>query len=380
MAETTGSEELFEHFRFVADKGQNPIRVDKFLVDRITGTSRNRVQKAADEGYILVNGKSEKSNYKVRPGDVVQVMMDRPRHTTEIVPEDIPLDIVYEDDDLLVVNKPAGMVVHPGHGNYTGTLVNALAHYFIAQGIDVDLGAAEEPDYDADAEGETPDDNKPAAEKGSAIGEKEKMGSFQTRIGLIHRIDKETSGLLVIAKNEDAGTDLSRQFFHKTTRRLYTALVWGHVEQDEGVIVGNIGRNHRDRTLMDFFPEGSEEGKPAVTHYRVLERLGYVTLLECRLETGRTHQIRVHMKHLGHTLFNDKTYGGDQILKGTTFAKYSQFVRNCFETCPRQALHARTLGFRHPRTGEEMDFEAPLPADMMKLVERWRDYIANREK
>ena len=360
--------ELFEHFRFVADRGQGPLRVDKFLVDRIVGTSRNRIQKAADEGCILVNGKPEKCNYKVRPCDVVQVMMDRPRHSTEIIPEDIPLDIVYEDDDLLVVNKPAGMVVHPGHGNYTGTLVNALAHYFIAQGIDIDLGAAASDDAEMDEE---------AAENGNAS--EEKMGSYQTRMGLVHRIDKETSGLLVIAKTEDAGTSLSRQFFHKTTRRLYTALVWGHVEQDEGVIVGNIGRNHRDRTLMDFYPEGSEEGKPAVTHYKVLERLGYVTLVECRLETGRTHQIRVHMKHLGHTLFNDKTYGGDQILKGTTFAKYSQFVRNCFDACPRQALHARTLGFRHPRTGEEMDFEAPLPEDMQKLVQRWREYISNRE-
>lgn len=367
MADQNTQEELFEHFRFVADKGQKPLRVDKFITDRIFGTSRNRVQKAADEGYIFVNGKSEKSNYKVRPNDVVQVMMDRPRHSTEIVPEDIPLDIVYEDDDLLVVNKPAGMVVHPGHGNYTGTLVNALAHHFIAQGLDVDLGSREEPEMEEDAE------------EASSQQTPEKMGSYQTRMGLVHRIDKETSGLLVIAKNEDAGTDLSRQFFHKTTRRLYTALVWGHVEQDEGVIVGNIGRNHRDRTMMDFFPEGSEEGKPAVTHYKVLERLGYVTLVECRLETGRTHQIRVHMKHLGHTLFNDKTYGGDQILKGTTFAKYSQFVRNCFDTCPRQALHARTLGFRHPRTGEEMDFEAPLPADMTQLVERWREYIKNRE-
>lgn len=371
MGEQNTQTELFEHFRFVADRGQGPLRVDKFLVDRIVGTSRNRVQKAADEGCILVNGKPEKSNYKVRPGDVVQVMMDRPRHSTEIVPEDIPLEIVYEDEDLLVVNKPAGMVVHPGHGNYTGTLVNALAHYFISQGIDVDLGGTDEPELDEDAD--------QLSEPSDGERSTEKMGSYQTRMGLVHRIDKETSGLLVIAKSEDAGTNLSRQFFHKTTRRLYTALVWGHVEQDEGVIVGNIGRNHRDRTLMEFFPEGSDEGKPAVTHYKVLERLGYVTLVECRLETGRTHQIRVHMKHLGHTLFNDKTYGGDQILKGTTFAKYSQFVRNCFETCPRQALHARTLGFRHPRTGEEMDFEAPLPADMTKLVERWRDYIKNRE-
>ena len=361
--------ELFEHFRFVADRGQSPLRVDKFLVDRIVGTSRNRIQNAADGGFILVNGKPEKCNYKVRPGDVVQVMMDRPRHSTEIVPEDIPLDIVYEDDALLVVNKPAGMVVHPGHGNYTGTLVNALAHHFIQQGIEIDLGGNDEESETSDDEGENSSTTEVAGE-----------GSFQQRMGLVHRIDKETSGLLVIAKTEDAGTSLSRQFFHKTTRRLYTALVWGHVDQDEGVIVGNIGRNHRDRTLMDFYPEGSEEGKPAVTHYRVLERLGYVTLVECRLETGRTHQIRVHMKHLGHTLFNDKTYGGDQILKGTTFAKYSQFVRNCFDVCPRQALHARTLGFRHPVTGEEMDFEAPLPADMTQLVERWRDYISNREK
>lgn len=361
--------ELFEHFRFVADRGQNPIRVDKFLVDRINGTSRNRIQNAADGGFILVNGKPEKCSYKVRPGDVVQVMMDRPRHSTEIVPEDIPLDIVYEDDDLLVVNKPAGMVVHPGHGNYTGTLVNALAHHFLTQGIEIDLGSAEDDNAETDEESPNPDAEKPAEQK----------PDFQKRLGLVHRIDKETSGLLVIAKTEEAGTSLSRQFFHKTTRRLYTALVWGHVNENEGVIVGNIGRNHRDRTLMEFYPEGSEEGKPAVTHYRVLEHLGYVTLVECRLETGRTHQIRVHMKHMGHILFNDKSYGGDQILKGTTFARYSQFVRNCFETCPRQALHARTLGFRHPRTGEEMDFEAPLPPDMTALVERWRQYISQRE-
>lgn len=361
--------ELFEHFRFVADRGQNPIRVDKFLVDRINGTSRNRIQNAADGGFILVNGKPEKCSYKVRPGDVVQVMMDRPRHSTEIVPEDIPLDIVYEDDDLLVVNKPAGMVVHPGHGNYTGTLVNALAHHFLTQGIEIDLGSAEDDNAETDEESPNPDAEKPA----------ELKPDFQKRLGLVHRIDKETSGLLVIAKTEEAGTSLSRQFFHKTTRRLYTALVWGHVNENEGVIVGNIGRNHRDRTLMEFYPEGSEEGKPAVTHYRVLEHLGYVTLVECRLETGRTHQIRVHMKHMGHILFNDKSYGGDQILKGTTFARYSQFVRNCFETCPRQALHARTLGFRHPRTGEEMDFEAPLPPDMTALVERWRQYISQRE-
>lgn len=365
--------ELFEHFRFVADRGQNPIRVDKFLVDRINGTSRNRIQNAADGGFILVNGKAEKCSYKVRPGDVVQVMMDRPRHTTEILPEDIPLDIIYEDEDLLVVNKPAGMVVHPGHGNYTGTLVNALAHHFLQEGIDIDLGGADDEPQESDEE------SNPVPEVSPSGGSSAQTPDFQKRLGLVHRIDKETSGLLVIAKTEDAGTSLSRQFFHKTTRRLYTALVWGHVDQDEGTIVGNIGRNHRDRILMEFYPAGSDEGKPAVTHYRVIERLGYVTLVECRLETGRTHQIRVHMKHEGHTLFNDKTYGGDQILKGTTFARYSQFVRNCFETCPRQALHARTLGFRHPRTGEEMDFEAPLPDDMQALIERWRTYISNRE-
>ena len=371
VTEGAGSEELYEHFRFVADRGQGPLRVDKFLVDRIVGTSRNRIQNAADGGFILVNGKPEKSNYKVRPGDVVQVMMDRPRHSTEIVPEDIPLDIVYEDEDLLVVNKPAGMVVHPGHGNYTGTLVNALAWHFLQEGIELDLMGDVESD-----EGAESDDVEDGKE--DELKSFEQKPDFQKRLGLVHRIDKETSGLLVIAKNEDAGTSLSRQFFHKTTRRLYTALVWGHVEQDEGTIVGNIGRNKRDRTLMEFYPEGSEEGKPAVTHFRVIERLGYVTLIECRLETGRTHQIRVHMKHAGHTLFNDKTYGGDQILKGTTFAKYSQFVRNCFEICPRQALHAGTLGFRHPRTGEEMDFETPLPADMARLVEKWREYISNR--
>ena len=349
------AEELFEHFRFVADKGQGPVRVDKFLVDHMNGSSRNRIQQAAEAGWILVNGKVAKVSYKVKPLDVVQIMMDRPKHSSEIVPEDIPLDIVYEDDDLLVVNKPAGMVVHPGHGNYTGTLVNALAFHL---NLNIDSNANLE-----ETEGE---------EEGEEF-------NFQQRCGLVHRIDKETSGLLVIAKTEEAGRNLGLQFYHKTTRRLYTALVWGHVDADEGVIEGNIGRNRRDRTKMDYFPVGSEEGKPAVTHYKVLKRLGYVTLVECRLETGRTHQIRVHMKHIGHTLFNDKTYGGDQILKGTTFSRYTQFVKVCFDACPRQALHARTLGFRHPRTGEEMDFEAPLPADMTQLVELWNEYISQRE-
>ena len=330
---------LYEHFRFVADRGQGQIRVDKFLVDRIVGTSRNRVQRAADEGFIHVNGKPEKSSYKVKPCDVVTVMMDRPRHVLEILPEDIPLDIVYEDDDLLVVNKPAGLVVHPGCGNYHGTLVNALAYHF-------------------------KDDPK-------------MKDVTDPRMGLVHRIDKETSGLLVVAKNEDARTNLSMQFFHKTTRRRYVALVWGHIDDPEGRIEGNIGRHPIDRLQMCVFPDG-EQGKHAVTHYKVLERMSYVTAVQCVLETGRTHQIRVHMKHIGHTLFNDSRYGGDQILKGTTFAQYTQFVNRCFAVCPRQALHAQTLGFKHPRTGQEMDFEAPVPQDMLDLFELWRGYIAQR--
>ena len=329
----------YEHFRFFADRGQRQVRVDKFLTDRIVGTSRNRVQKAADEGWIHVNGKPEKSSYKVKPCDVVTVMMDRPRHVLEILPEDIPLDIVYEDDDLLVVNKPAGLVVHPGHGNYHGTLVNALAFHFKD---DPKMQEMEDP-----------------------------------RLGLVHRIDKETSGLLVVAKNEDARTNLAMQFYNKTSRRKYVAMVWGHIEEHEGRIEGNIGRSLKDRMLMTVFPEG-DYGKHAVTHYKVLERIGYVTVVQCILETGRTHQIRVHMKHIGHTLFNDSRYGGDQILKGTTFAQYTQFVHKCFETCPRQALHAKTLGFKHPRTGEELDFEAPMPQDMENLFEMWRRYISNR--
>lgn len=330
---------LYEHFRFVADRGQGLIRVDKFLVDRIVGSSRNRIQKAADAGFILVNGKPVKSNYKVKPCEVVSLMMDRPRHVLEILPEDIPLDIVYEDADVLVVNKPAGLVVHPGCGNYHGTLVNALAHHF---------------------------KDDPMA-----------SGMDDPRMGLVHRIDKETSGLLVVAKNEEARTHLALQFFNKTTRRQYEALVWGYIDEDEGRIEGHIGRHPKDRLQMCVFPDG-DQGKSAVTHFQVIERLAYVTLVQCELETGRTHQIRVHMKHIGHTLFNDSRYGGNEILKGTTFAKYSQFVRNCFEICPRQALHARTLGFKHPRTGEEMDFSVPMPADMVALIEKWRGYIANR--
>lgn len=334
-----GEEEngLYEHFRFVADQGQQLLRVDKFLVDHMQKASRNRIQQAAEAGCILVNGKPVKSNYRVKPRDVVSVVMDRPRYEMEITPEDIPLDIVYEDEDVLVVNKPAGLVVHPGHGNWTGTLVNALAWHL-----------RDNPDYDV---------NDP-------------------RLGLVHRIDKDTSGLLVVAKTPDAKTHLGKQFFNKTTKREYRALVWGIPSPATGRIEGNIGRSLKDRLQMAVYPTDSELGKHAVTHYEVLEQLGHVSLVRCVLETGRTHQIRVHMRHIGHPLFNDARYGGDQILRGTTAASYRQFVNNCFAICPRQALHARTLGFVHPRTGEEMFFSAPIPPDMEQLIERWRNYAA----
>lgn len=332
--------ELYEHFRVVVDKGQSQVRVDKYLFERLVSSSRNRIQKAADAGLIMANGKPVKSSYKVKPCDVLTVMMDRPRYDNDIIPEDIPLDIVYEDNDLMVVNKPAGLVVHPGCGNYHGTLVNAIAWHL-----------KDNPKYDP---------NDP-------------------QVGLVHRIDKDTSGLLVVAKTPDAKTHLGLQFYNKTTKRKYNALVWGVVENNEGTIEGNIGRNPKDRMQMAVLSDPAQ-GKHAVTHYRVLERLGYVTLVECVLETGRTHQIRVHMKHIGHTLFNDERYGGNEILKGTHFSKYKQFVNNCFETCPRQALHAMTLGFVHPRTGEEMFFTSPLPEDMTNLIDKWRNYISNREE
>lgn len=331
---TEDGREMFEHFRFVADKGQQMIRVDKFLVDRMEKTSRNRIQQAADAQCVIVNGKPVKSSYKVKPNDVVSIVMDRPRYELEIIPEDIPLNIVYEDDDLLVVDKPAGLVVHPGHGNYSGTLVNALAWHF-----------KDNPDYDVS----------------------------DPRLGLVHRIDKDTSGLLVVAKTPEAKTHLGNQFFHKTTRREYVAMVWGDFAEPEGTIVGNIARNPKNKLQMAVFDDPTI-GKHAVTHYKVIESFGYVTVVKCVLETGRTHQIRVHMLSKGHPLFNDARYGGDRILKGTTFAKYKQFVENCFQTCPRQALHARTLGFVHPRTGKEMDFESPVPSDMTALIEKWRNY------
>ncbi|MDH6343366.1 23S rRNA pseudouridine1911/1915/1917 synthase [Parabacteroides sp. PFB2-12] len=331
--------EMFEHFRFTADRGQALLRVDKFLVDRMMGATRNRIQLAADAGCIHVNGKPVKSNYRVKPLDVVTLVLDRPRRELEIIPENIPLDIVYEDEVLMVVNKPAGLVVHPGHGNYTGTLVNALAWYL-----------KDDPLYNP-------------ADPG---------------VGLVHRIDKDTSGLLLIAKRPEAKSHLSLQFFNKTTQRKYLALAWGNIREEEGRIEGNIGRDPRDRMQMTVFPEG-DHGKTAVTHYRVVERLGYTTLVECRLETGRTHQIRVHMKYIGHTLFNDERYGGHEILKGTTFNKYRQFVQNCFATCPRQALHAKTLGFVHPVTGEEMFFDSPLAEDMQQLIDKWRRYAQSKE-
>lgn len=331
---TEDGREMYEHFRFLADKGQALLRVDKFLVARMEKTSRNRIQQAADAGCIIVNGVAVKSSYKVKPGDVISIVMDRPRYELEIIPEDIPLDIVYEDSEVLVVNKPAGLVVHPGHGNYHGTLVNALAFHF-----------RDNPDYDV---------NDP-------------------RLGLVHRIDKDTSGLLVVAKTPEAKTHLGLQFFNKTTKRQYVAVVWGDFDSDKGTIVGNIARNPKNKLQMAVFDDPTI-GKHAVTHYEVIESFGYVSVVKCVLETGRTHQIRVHMRHKGHPLFNDARYGGDQILKGTTFAKYRQFIDNCFAICPRQALHAKTLGFVHPKTGQQLDFDTPIPEDMLNLISKWREY------
>ncbi len=339
LFESEEGPQLHEHFRFTADKGQSFLRVDKFLSDRMPGSSRNRIQLAADAGCIHVNNVPVKSNYRVKPLDEVSILMDRPRRELEIIPEDIPLNIVYEDDVLMVINKPPGLVVHPAHGNYTGTLVNALAWYL-----------RDDPIYD-------PSD---------------------PQLGLVHRIDKETSGLLVVAKTPEAKSHLSMQFFYKTTKREYQALVWGIVQEEQGRIEGNIGRDPQNRMLMRVFPEG-DMGKTAVTHYKVMERLGYVTRVKCRLETGRTHQIRVHMKYIGHILFNDKRYGGDEILKGTRFTKYKQFVYNCFDICPRHALHAKTLGFVHPVTGEEMDFDSEIPYDMSQLIDKWRTYANTKE-
>lgn len=331
--------EMYEHHRIEAENGQNLLRVDKFLMTRLPNASRTKIQEAADAGNIRVNGNPVKSSYKVKPRDIVTVMMAYPRREIEIIPEDIPLDIVYEDEALLVVNKPAGMVVHPSYGHYSGTLVNALAWHL----------------------------------RGNPL-----FNAADPRPGLVHRIDKDTSGLLVVAKTEKAKNHLAAQFFHKTSSRRYIAVCWGNLESETGTITGNIGRSLANRKVMACFPDGSH-GKPAVTHWRVLERLGYVNVVECILETGRTHQIRAHFKHIRHPLFNDKDYGGDEILKGTTFAKYRQFVQNCFDTCPRQALHAKTLGFDHPLTGERLSFDSPLPDDMRRLIEKWRAYVQTRD-
>ena len=329
---------LYEHFRIVVDKGQELLRIDKFLFDHLPHASRNRIQKAAEAGFIHVNGKAVKSNYRVKPCDIITMMMDRPRYDNDITPEDIPLDIVYEDDDVLVLDKEAGMVVHPGHGHFSGTLVNALAHH---------LGISQGPDADD-----------------------ERMGV------LVHRIDKDTSGLLVVAKNEEAQLHLAKQFFVHSIERRYVAIVWGNVKEDEGTIIGNIGRDPNDRMRFKVFPDG-DYGKHAVTHYRVLERFGYVTVVECRLETGRTHQIRVHFNWIGHPLFNDERYDGAEIRKGTIYAKYRQFIENCFKLLPRQALHAKTLGFVHPSTGQMVRFDSELPADMQALIDKWRKYSEN---
>lgn len=330
---------LYEHYSFTADKGQEPLRVDKYLMNFIENATRNKIQQAARAGNIHVNGSPVKPNYKVKGGDEVKVLFSHPPYENLLVGENIPIDIVYEDDALLVVNKPAGMVVHPGHGNYSGTLINGLIHHI---------------------------ENLPV--------------NANDRPGLVHRIDKDTSGLLVVAKTEDALNHLAKQFFDKTSERIYYALVWGNVEEDEGTVEGNIGRHPKNR-LQNTVYEGDDsyKGKPAVTHYKVIERFGYVTLLQCQLETGRTHQIRVHMKHIGHTLFNDERYGGEKILKGTTFTKYKQFVENCFKILPRQALHAKTLGFIHPVTGEKMNFDSDIPDDILECLEKWRNYAKHQD-
>ena len=336
LLEDDEEQQLYEHFRIVVDKGQEPLRVDKYMFERLKHSSRNRIQKAADAGFVHVNDQPVKSNYKVRPLDVITLMLDAPQHDHTIEAEDIPLDIVYEDSDLMVVNKAPGMVVHPGAGNFHGTLINAVAWHL------KDLSS-----FDA---------NDPA-------------------VGLVHRIDKDTSGLLVIAKTPVAKTKLGLQFFNKTTHRSYNALVWGNFNEEEGRIEGNIGRDPRNRLRMNVFPPDSEIGKSAVTHYRILERFGYVTLVECILETGRTHQIRAHMKHIGHPLFGDERYGGTEILRGQRSSTYKAFIQNCFKVCNRQALHAKTLGFIHPTTGQQMDFTSDLPNDMQQLIDKWSIYI-----
>lgn len=337
--EQESSDELYERFQFNADKGQEPYRIDKFLMNRIEGATRNKLQRAINAGLVLVNGKEVKQNYKIKAFDQIIVYSDLSPESTDIVPEKLPLNIHFEDDDLIIINKPAGLVVHPGSGNYSGTLLNGIAWYL--------------------------------KEKNPTIDEE-----ALPRFGLVHRIDKNTSGLLVLAKSDRAMRQLAKQFYDHSVKRQYIALVWGDVAQDEGTIVAHVGRNLRFRKLFEAYPEG-DHGKEAITHYKVLERFNYVTLVQCVLETGRTHQIRVHMKYIGHPLFNDDFYGGDRIVKGTIFSKYKQFVDNCFAICPRQALHAKTLGFTHPSTGEEVFFDTDLPSDLAQVIEKWRGYVKN---
>jgi len=338
IKEQEETNELYEHYKFIVDAGQKPVRIDKYLHHKIENSSRSKIQSSAENGNILVNGNPVKSNYKVKPSDILTIVMEYPPREIEIIPEDIPLEIVYEDNSFVIVNKKPGMVVHPSYGHYTGTLINALAFRY---------------------------KNLPI------------FNGKDARPGLVHRIDKDTSGLLVIAKDEQAKSKIAMQFFEHTTHRRYVALVWGNFEEEEGVIEGNIGRNIKNRKIMDVFLD-EEYGKHAITHYKVLKRFGYVTLVECRLETGRTHQIRVHMKHIGHPLFNDADYGGDAILKGTTFTKYKQFVQNCFKILPRQALHAKELGFIHPVTNEFVKFESDLPYDLQTVIDKWDNYTATR--
>jgi 23S rRNA pseudouridine1911/1915/1917 synthase len=337
--ELVDQQELFEHFRFQADPGQSVLRIDKFLADRLMNASRTRIQNAANAGNILVNNIPVKPNYKIKPGDTVQVVLPTPPRDVELIPENIPLNIVFEDEDVLVVNKEPGMVVHPAHGNYTGTLVNALMWHF----RDLPL-----------------------------------FNSGESRPGLVHRLDKNTSGILVIAKNEFSLNRLSKQFYDRTTDRRYNALIWGIPDPPEGTITGNVGRSIKDRKVMQVFKDETE-GKTAVTHYKILENFGYISLIECKLETGRTHQIRVHFSHIKHPLFNDGEYGGDQIIKGTTFTKYQQFIKNCFKILPRQALHAKSLAFDHPVTGKRLLFDSDLPDDMVQVIEKWRKYISGRD-
>jgi 23S rRNA pseudouridine1911/1915/1917 synthase len=335
--ENHDNQELYEHFRFTADPGQNHLRIDKFLVNKIENISRSRIQSALNAGNILVNEVAVKPNYKVKPHDIISVVLPQPPREIELIPENIPLNIIYEDEHLLIVNKEAGMVVHPGYGNYTGTLVNALMYHL-----------KDEPLFKTGKE----------------------------RPGLVHRIDKETTGLLVIAKNEWSMNRLAKQFYEKTSKRTYQAIVWGNMENEEGTINGHIGRNPKDRKKMHVFEDGSD-GKPAITHYKVLERFNYVNLVECRLETGRTHQIRVHFQYIKHPLFGDREYGGDKILRGTTFTRYRQFIHNCFSILPRQALHAKSLGIIHPNSGKEMFFDSELPDDMSQVLEKWTRYTSN---